>query len=81
MDKQRALKQLEQKLRKDNTLPLRESNVVFGEGSLNPRAMFIGEAPGKNEDLQGRPFVGATEEKLQKNTGIAETLSGLSGEI
>ncbi len=40
--------------------------VVFGEG--NPRAtlMFIGEGPGEQEDLQGRPFVGAAGQLLDK---------------
>lgn len=33
-------------------------NPVFGEGSENAEIMFIGEAPGSNEDKQGRPFVG-----------------------
>jgi DNA polymerase len=33
-------------------------NVVFGEGSPNAKLMFIGEAPGREEDIQGRPFVG-----------------------
>lgn len=33
-------------------------NLVVGEGSLDVRVMFIGEAPGFNEDLQGKPFVG-----------------------
>ena len=31
---------------------------VPGEGSLDARIIFIGEAPGSNEDMQGRPFVG-----------------------
>ena len=31
---------------------------VFGEGFINAKVMFIGEAPGKNEDDLGRPFVG-----------------------
>ncbi len=34
------------------------TNVVFGEGDINADLMFVGEAPGKDEDLQGRPFVG-----------------------
>jgi DNA polymerase len=34
------------------------NNVVFGEGDMDARLMFIGEAPGYEEDLQGRPFVG-----------------------
>jgi uracil-DNA glycosylase len=33
-------------------------NLVFGEGPENARLMFIGEAPGADEDLAGRPFVG-----------------------
>ena len=33
-------------------------NPVFGEGSQNAEIMFIGEAPGFNEDKQGKPFVG-----------------------
>jgi DNA polymerase len=33
-------------------------NVVFGEGSYKAKVMFIGEAPGEDEDIQGRPFVG-----------------------
>lgn len=32
--------------------------AVVGEGSLNAKIIFIGEAPGKNEDETGRPFVG-----------------------
>ena len=35
------------------------NNPVVGEGNLNSRMMFIGEAPGFNEDKQGKPFVGA----------------------
>jgi len=31
---------------------------VFGEGSMDTDILFVGEAPGYNEDLQGRPFVG-----------------------
>ena len=34
------------------------TNVVFGVGNKNAQIMFIGEAPGANEDLQGEPFVG-----------------------
>ena len=35
------------------------TQVVFGEGSLDARLVFVGEGPGREEDLQGRPFVGA----------------------
>ncbi len=34
------------------------TNVVFGEGSLDTDLVFVGEGPGRDEDLQGRPFVG-----------------------
>ncbi len=34
------------------------TNVVFGTGSDKARLMFIGEAPGADEDLEGKPFVG-----------------------
>jgi len=39
---------------------------VFGEGDPGARMMFIGEGPGKDEDLQGRPFVGKAGELLDK---------------
>ena len=41
-------------------------NVVFGEGALNARLMFIGEGPGADEDATGRPFVGAAGQLLDK---------------
>lgn len=34
------------------------TNIVFGEGNPDARLMFVGEAPGREEDSQGRPFVG-----------------------
>jgi uracil-DNA glycosylase family 4 len=39
---------------------------VFGEGSETARLMFIGEAPGAEEDKTGRPFVGAAGQKLDQ---------------
>lgn len=42
---------------------------VFGEGSPSARLMFIGEGPGRDEDLQGRPFVGKAGELLDKMIG------------
>lgn len=41
-------------------------NTVFGEGSLKADLMFIGEAPGRNEDEQARPFVGEAGMLLDK---------------
>ncbi|MCX8007521.1 MAG: uracil-DNA glycosylase [Coriobacteriia bacterium] len=42
------------------------TNLVFGVGSPRARLMFIGEAPGRNEDLQGEPFVGAAGKLLDE---------------
>jgi DNA polymerase len=39
-------------------LPLTPANLVFGEGDPDARVLFIGEAPGANEDIERRPFVG-----------------------
>jgi DNA polymerase len=48
--------------------PLRKTatHAVPGEGSPVAKLFFIGEAPGKNEDLQGRPFVGAAGRVLNE---------------
>ena len=42
------------------------THLVFGEGSPEAGIMFIGEAPGHEEDLQGRPFVGEAGQLLTK---------------
>jgi DNA polymerase len=50
------------------------TKVVFGSGSPDADLMFVGEAPGKNEDLQGQPFVGAAGrllDQLLAEAGIA----------
>ena len=49
-------------------------NVAFGVGDINAQLMFIGEAPGADEDAQGEPFVGKAGQLLTK---IIETM-GLS---
>lgn len=41
-------------------------HAVPGEGSLNTGLMFVGEAPGRDEDIQGRPFVGRAGQLLTK---------------
>lgn len=41
-------------------------NIVFGEGSERARLMFIGEGPGRDEDIEGRPFVGEAGQLLTK---------------
>lgn len=42
------------------------TNIVFGEGDCCARLMFIGEAPGADEDRTGRPFVGRAGQLLEK---------------
>ena len=49
---------LEEEMAGDASLPLEPANLVFGEGSVGCAVMFIGEAPGANEDRLKRPFVG-----------------------
>ncbi len=48
--------------------PLSEkrTNVVFGDGAQNAKIMFIGEAPGADEDMQGLPFVGRAGKLLDQ---------------
>ncbi len=54
------------------------TNAVPGKGNQNAGIMFIGEAPGKTEDLQGEPFVGAAGKKLssmlEKNGILRESV-------
>ena len=45
------------------------NNVVFGVGDTNADLMLVGEAPGKHEDLQGEPFVGAAGSLLDELLG------------
>ena len=42
------------------------NSTVFGEGNTNANLMFIGEAPGKDEDIAGKPFVGKAGQLLDK---------------
>lgn len=45
------------------------NSVVFGVGDPGASLMLVGEAPGKNEDLQGEPFVGAAGQLLDELLG------------
>ena len=67
--------QLENSIRicKDCKLCQNRNKVVIGEGNKNARIMFIGEGPGADEDIQGRPFVGRAGKLMDqafKGTGI-----------
>ncbi len=48
------------------------TQVVFGVGNPHARVLIVGEAPGKNEDLQGEPFVGAAGKYLNELLAIAK---------
>jgi uracil-DNA glycosylase len=45
------------------------TSVVFGSGNADADLMFVGEAPGRNEDLQGLPFVGQAGQLLDRLLG------------
>ena len=47
-------------------LAAKRTNMVFGEGNPEAEIMFIGEGPGEDEDLSGRPFVGKAGQLLTK---------------
>ena len=68
MGKKEQLKQLKNKMANDKMLPLRKTanKLVFGEGSVNPKIYFLGEAPGRREDETGLPFVGRAGKLLDE---------------
>ncbi len=67
MDKIQAIKEIKEEV-KEHKCSLRGSCIqaVPGEGNPNNQLVFIGEAPGKREDEEGRPFVGPAGKLLDK---------------
>lgn len=63
-----TLEELENQCKNCDKCPLCEgrTNVVFGMGNPEAKVMLIGEGPGENEDLQGKPFVGRSGQLLDK---------------
>lgn len=60
--KQQQLDAIQQQILRDAVCPelaTQATQLVFGDGKPDSQVVFIGEAPGKNEDLTGKPFVGA----------------------
>jgi len=59
-EKQQKIKNLRRKIAVCRRCPLHETrtHTVPGEGHANASILFIGEAPGRNEDEQGKPFIG-----------------------
>jgi uracil-DNA glycosylase family 4 len=67
-EKVAALAELDKKVKPCTLCRLSETRTqtVFGEGDPDAKIFFVGEGPGENEDLQGRPFVGRAGELLNK---------------
>lgn len=68
-DKQAKLDQLKADILTQNVCPdlaAQATQLVFGDGNPSAEIVFIGEAPGKNEDIQGKPFVGAAGKFLDE---------------
>ncbi len=66
---QLALDTIRQQIVDDQVTPElagQATQLVFGDGNPEAEVVFIGEAPGKNEDLQGKPFVGASGKFLEE---------------
>lgn len=68
MDKKAELLKLKGKMLADKSLPLKDTaaNLVFGEGNPDAKIYFLGEAPGRMEDLSGKPFIGPAGKLLSK---------------
>lgn len=69
MSKQKQLDEIQQRILDDKVCPeLAEgaTQLVFADGNPDADIVFIGEAPGKNEDQQGIPFVGAAGKFLNE---------------
>ncbi|MBP7857473.1 MAG: uracil-DNA glycosylase [Candidatus Saccharimonadales bacterium] len=67
--KQTLLDELKARIEASGITPELKSQaaqLVFGEGNPDADVLFIGEAPGKQEDLQGKPFVGASGKFLDE---------------
>jgi len=68
-DKQQKLDAIKQQIPADNVTPelaKQATRLVFGDGNPSAEIVFIGEAPGKHEDEQGKPFVGAAGKFLNE---------------
>lgn len=68
-----SLEQISKRIEKCRKCPLCQgrTNVVVGSGNPSARVMIVGEAPGKNEDIKGEPFVGAAGKLLDELLKVA----------
>ncbi len=68
-DKRKLLEQIRADILSENICPdlaKQATNLVMGVGNVNAKVMFVGEAPGRDEDKQGEPFVGAAGRVLNQ---------------
>ncbi|MGC9210001.1 MAG: type-4 uracil-DNA glycosylase [Acidilobus sp.] len=67
--KEKEYERIVSEIRSCRACPLHRlrTNAVPGEGDLDADVMLVGEAPGRNEDEQGRPFVGAAGQLLNES--------------
>jgi len=68
VSKEERLGKLKKKIQMIQNCELKRNakNLVFGDGNINSKIMIIGEGPGANEDLEGKPFVGRAGKLLDK---------------
>jgi DNA polymerase len=69
MDKQKLMKEIEANIKSCTKCRLYKTatKAVPGEGNINSKVIFIGEAPGYNEDVSGKPFVGRAGKLLDES--------------
>lgn len=75
MDKQTRLDRIKADIITKNICPdlaKTAKQLVFGDGNIDANIVFIGEAPGKNEDEQGIPFVGAAGKFLNEMLALID---------
>jgi DNA polymerase len=67
MNKQQALEKISEEIKACEICPINKTGVpVIGEGSAEAKVVFIGEAPGKQEAVSGRPFIGRSGKLLRQ---------------
>jgi len=73
-ERQKEMEQYKQELRAfmADRMPDKQDVLIFGEGPKRPKLMLIGEAPGEQETLQGRPFVGKAGKNLDRFLELAQ---------
>ena len=74
MEKQKEIEKLHREIRRCKKCSLwkTRTNTVPGEGLVNAKIIIIGQAPGRKENLQGRPFVGRAGQLLNQLLKLAK---------